>query len=133
MDPQTEVLLAKSADDETTMMLAGIPESAFGFHAQQAAEKLIKALLNERGVKYPRTHEIQILAAELEKLGEILPCTTYPLVDLGDYARAFRYEDGMFLAPLPRMDVIASVQRLKDYVLRRISELNPSAPGNISA
>ena len=71
MDPQTEVLLAKSADDELTMMLDGIPESAFGFHAQQAAEKLIKALLNERGIKYPRTHELQILTAELGKIGEI--------------------------------------------------------------
>ncbi len=115
------------------MMLEGIPESAFGFHAQQTAEKLIKALINELGVRYPRTHEIQILSAELEKLGEILPSTPYPLVDLGDYARALRYEDGILTAPLPRADVIASIRIMKAYVLRRIAELNPSAPANQSA
>ncbi len=114
------------------MMLDGIPESAFGLHAQQAAEKLIKALINERGVKYPRTHEIQILTAELEKLGEVLPSTPYPLVDLGDYARAFRYEDGLFAAPLPRAEVVASVRLLKDHVLQRIDELDRAALKNPS-
>ena len=71
------------------MMLAGIPESAFGFHAQQAAEKLNKALINEHQVKYRHIHEIHLLVGELEKLGEVLPSTPYALVDLSDYARAF--------------------------------------------
>lgn len=32
-----------------------------GFHAQQAAEKFIKALLTRRGVAFPKTHSIRIL------------------------------------------------------------------------
>lgn len=32
-----------------------------GFHAQQAAEKFIKALLTRHGVAFPKTHSIRIL------------------------------------------------------------------------
>ncbi len=83
------------------MMLDGIPETAFGLHAQQAAEKLIKALINEHGVKYRPIHQIYLLIVELQRLGEVLPATPYPLVDLSDYARAFRYEDGILTRHFP--------------------------------
>lgn len=63
MDPQTELLLQRSAEDEATMLLEGIPAAAFGFHAQQAIEKLLKALIAARGGKYPRIHDLEKLDA----------------------------------------------------------------------
>jgi|HubBroStandDraft_6_1064221.scaffolds.fasta_scaffold340642_2 HEPN domain-containing protein len=36
------------------------------FHAQQCAEKYLKALLVERGTDFPRTHSLRILTQLLE-------------------------------------------------------------------
>jgi len=49
--------------------LARMPIAPFGmydqlcFHAQQATEKSIKAVLIHRGVRFPRTHDIQLLVS----------------------------------------------------------------------
>lgn len=34
---------------------------AVAFHIQQAAEKLLKALLASRSIEYPRTHDLEAL------------------------------------------------------------------------
>jgi hypothetical protein len=61
MESQTKTLLKKSAEDEQTMGLAGLPPTQFGFHAQQAVEKLLKALSSERRISYPWTHNLKDL------------------------------------------------------------------------
>jgi HEPN domain-containing protein len=38
-------------------------DSIFGFHVQQAAEKLLKAWLSLAGTAYPRTHDLRLLLA----------------------------------------------------------------------
>ena len=56
------LLLRKAAEDAAIVFLdAEIPESIFGFHAQQAAEKLLKAVLIARGVEFPRRHQLRTL------------------------------------------------------------------------
>ena len=67
-------------------------ESVFGFHCQQAVEKLCKAWLSAEGAEYPRTHDLRTLMQLLEhrrprEIGVFLP-----LVDLTDYAVQFRYD-----------------------------------------
>ena len=42
---QAQILLIKAAEDEAALHADGNPESVLGYHAQQAVEKLIKALL----------------------------------------------------------------------------------------
>ncbi len=68
MDAQTELLLRKSAANEQAIASADLERvpDVFGFQAQQAVEKLFKALLNEIGVRYPRTHDLAELAALVE-------------------------------------------------------------------
>ena len=59
---QAQVLLLKAAEDETILVAAEVPDSIFGFHAQQAVEKLIKALLSQlqRPVRaHPRPRQAQ--------------------------------------------------------------------------
>ena len=38
------------------------PTDTVCFHAQQCAEKYVKALLVFRGVDFPRTHDLEVLA-----------------------------------------------------------------------
>lgn len=52
--------------------LIDIPEvvdETLGFHAQQAVEKLIKAVLVRNGVAYDRTHNIAYLLTLLDGAG----------------------------------------------------------------
>ena len=46
----------------------GFGEEA-AFHAQQAVEKALKALITARGERPPKTHDIDVLLARLERLG----------------------------------------------------------------
>ena len=60
-----EVLLRKAKQDELAVEKllddGDIEDDLLGFHAQQAAEKMLKALLAARGVDYPKTHTLRIL------------------------------------------------------------------------
>lgn len=80
MDPQTELLLRKSALDEG-VLLDNVDDLIFGFHAQQAIEKPLKALLAQLGRQYPRTHDLERLAFLLGNAGESLPPTPALLTD----------------------------------------------------
>ena len=60
-----KVLLRKASQDQLAFeKLIDDPEiedDLLGFHAQQAAEKILKALLAARGVDYPKTHNLRVL------------------------------------------------------------------------
>lgn len=115
-------LLAKAAQDEFVLeQFVGNPQAAdemFGFHAQQAAEKLLKAALAARGVDYPRTHRLGDLLDLARERGLALPEEFDRLHELTPFAVEYRYE---FFAeevdkPLNRQVVRAEVQRLRVWV-----------------
>jgi HEPN domain-containing protein len=102
-------LLARARDDrfalEHLMGADGAADWLLGFHAQQAAEKLLKAVLAKRSVEFQRTHDLRYLA-ELAEGNEIeLPVSVDELDELTDYAVPLRYE-----APVdtPRLDLEAT-------------------------
>lgn len=69
----------------------GIDDSIFGFHAQQAVEKSLKAWICLAGGTYGFTHDLERLLLELERLG----CDIAPFEDLTElsaFAVQFRYE-----------------------------------------
>jgi len=72
-----EVLLHKARQDELVVeRLLGdrdVDDDTLGFHAQQAAEKLLKAVLTSRNVDYPRTHNLGVLIELLASNGIELP------------------------------------------------------------
>lgn len=113
-----------SADDERTMLLEGIPEPAFGFHAQQAIEKLLKALLDSLGRKYPRIHQLEKIETALAEAGERLPAVPVKLDDLTLYALDYRYGEPLPPEPLNRDDVTATVRIIREFVHRRVQELD---------
>jgi HEPN domain-containing protein len=72
-----ELLLRKAAQDEYLLdrMLddPAAPTEAFGFHAQQAAEKMLKAALAVHQSAYPRTHRLADLLDALRTAGVAIP------------------------------------------------------------
>ena len=80
------VLLRKIADDPE------VADEIVGFHAQQAVEKAIKAVLEARGVDYPRTHDLARLLELLDASGGAPPDRDEALA-LSPWAAEFRYGD----------------------------------------
>jgi HEPN domain-containing protein len=71
------VLLARAAEDElasrSLLSVAGITDSAIGFHAQQAVEKAIKAVVSARQVEYLYVHDIDGLIELAQTNGIEIP------------------------------------------------------------
>jgi len=61
------------------------------FHAQQAAEKAIKAVLVSRGIEFPLTHDIEELLEIADTTGMTLPKEIQEAGLLTPYAVEFRY------------------------------------------
>lgn len=77
------------------------------FHAQQAAEKAIKAVLTVRGVEFPRSHNIGELL-DLIPVNLPRPADLEQAVILTDYAVAARYPGES--EPLTADDVAAAAE-----------------------
>ena len=122
----TQILLIKASEDEQTLSMENLPEAILGFHAQQAVEKLIKALLTELNVPFEMTHDLTRLHKLLDAAGESLPLTPIPLRDLNDFSVFYRY-DLLFQYAVPeKEDVLATVRLIREHILARIATL--SAP-----
>jgi HEPN domain-containing protein len=91
-------------------------EEVFGFHAQQAVEKTLKAWIAARRLNYPKTHDlsalIDILAEAGANLGEFQALEDYTI-----FAVQYRYEayDEAEEA-LDRQSAIAEISKLIDRV-----------------
>ena len=95
----------------------------FGFHAQQAVEKALKAWLAARGVLYPRIHDLDRLIDLLREEGAAMPPEFDALGILTDFGVAFRHEAYDELdEPFDRAQVIGQVERL----LHHLTQLLPT-------
>lgn len=100
MTPQREEALKflelAEQDRVAFRILAASTESSLavvGFHAQQAVEKALKAVLIDRGVEFRRTHDLQTLADTLASdLGLQLPVPEAQLRRLIPFAVEARYQ-----------------------------------------
>lgn len=90
-------LLAKAKDDQYILAHLADDTSApmwpLGFHAQQAVEKLLKAVLAVHGVEYPLTHNIAMLLAKLDQQELGRPPDADELPRLTPFGVALRYDD----------------------------------------
>jgi HEPN domain-containing protein len=66
-------------------------DAVFGFHAQQAVEKALKAWLCLVNEHVQRTHDLASLSAQLKGAGVSEVVDYDDLLDLTDFAVAFRY------------------------------------------
>lgn len=124
LDPWAEKLLLKAAGDEASIEIGELPDGPFGFHAQQAVEKLIKALLSRLSIAFDYTHNIDKLALQLEEAGENLPAGPVALSELNRFAVVYRYDS------IPNLEIpdcpaaIETVRLIRDHVYARIAALS---------
>ncbi len=89
----------------------------FGFHVQQAVEKALRAWLCCLGVSFPKTHDLDELAALLEETDQEIPDFVPPLLEFTDFAVAFRYEAFPDMeSDVDRQECLQGVNRLLQHV-----------------
>ena len=124
IDRQAQVLLAKAADDEAVLLLPGVPEGPFGFHVQQAVEKLLKALLCQLSIEYKFTHDLDHLELQLKDAGEALPNALEDFSKIGTFAVTNRYDDIPEFHVLDHDAAKATVRLIREHVVARIAALS---------
>ncbi len=91
-----QVLLLKGRQDQYVVNRfledLSIPDEVIGFHAQQAVEKMIKAVLACRAIEYRRTHQLEELVTLLLDSKISYPPELSEAVALTPYAVEFRYD-----------------------------------------
>jgi HEPN domain-containing protein len=91
-------------------------DEIFGFHAQQAVEKCLKAWIALLGTEYPKTHDLSFLLSTLQRLGEEVE-GFQDLIDFNPYAVQFRYEAYDEVGnPVDRNQVIQRVKQVLNEV-----------------
>lgn len=95
------------------------PTDAVCFHAQQCAEKYLKALLVLRGIDFPKTHDI-------EKLSALLPAALRPHLTpeeqrrLTGYAIAARYPGSGEIPYAEAKRAVAIARRVRREIRRAL-------------
>jgi len=123
---QALLLLRKAAQDEALLdeVLASdqVSDEIIGFHCQQAAEKILKALLSDVGVRFRKTHEIGALMDLLAQAGHELPNQFENLDVLTPFGAIYRYEDYDTVVFLNRPAARESLRELRAWVETRLRE-----------
>lgn len=122
-DLQVQTLFVKSAEDEDTLRF-DIKDAVFEFHAQQAIEKLLKALIAAHGSAFPFTHDLQLLVDQLVSLGETLPEFEIPLPMFSRFGVIVRYDMGIALTRAERDTYRKIVTDLRLFVESRVECLD---------
>lgn len=140
MTPQLEeavrLLRLARRDQAAFAILAAaveIDDAIACFHAQQSAEKALKAVLCLRGIEYRRTHDLEELGGMLADAGLSPLVGVTDLRRLTPYAVEFRYDDDP-LHLITRAQAAEIVEKLLAWATRCISDdgtaSEDSSPGS---
>jgi len=92
-----ETLLRKAAQDEFVLHKLipdpASPDEAIGFHAQQAVEKMLKAVLALHAIRFGKVHELAHLLDLLHEKSISFPKNFEEFDRLTPFAATLRYED----------------------------------------
>lgn len=125
-DPKQARVLLKAAERDVSALrgmgdAAVFADEVFGFHAQQAAEKLFKAWLASLGEIYPLSHDLAVLLDLLNACGMDV-ARFDELVDYTRYAVRLRYAAADPGAePLDRETAVRRVEGLLEEVRWRLT------------
>ena len=104
---------------------AGALDSAC-FHAQQAAEKYLKAFLTHSGIKFPFTHNLSKLVELCSGLDSSFQTVAPVVIALTPYAVELRYDDEFWptreVAEQARLSMLA----VRDFILPRLPGYAPT-------
>ena len=97
-----------------------VPDEIVGFHGQQSAEKLLKAVLVGHGVEFPRTHSLRFLLDLLADHELAPPAQLHGITELYPFGVQLRYEAPLNEEPLDRPEVRELLERLRGWAARHI-------------
>jgi HEPN domain-containing protein len=109
-------------DIKTCRQLSEISDSddeAIGFHAQQAIEKCLKAVLAGKAVPFRKTHDLMELVDLLNDRVQLTPPDINVLDQLNPFAVTFRYEL-LDLEPLNRHQLRKAVDAIRQWAEQHI-------------
>lgn len=124
MEPleRAKLLLTKARDDENLLVEIisneRICDEIIGFHAQQATEKLLKALLMSRNIPYRKTHDLRELIDLIRDHGTKFPELLMEIRILSPFAVEYRYD---YLPiededPFDRQKMLDLVRHLRKWI-----------------
>ena len=90
-----------------------------GFHCQQAAEKYLKALLQQLGQPVPRTHNLEDLLDLLLPHDSTLKSIRRSLISLTDFAVDYRYP-GMSGTTRQAKAALRAAERVRNELRQRL-------------
>jgi HEPN domain-containing protein len=127
------LLMEKAAHDEAAAArFAGdaiVVDEIIGFHCQQAAEKILKAVLSGVSVTYPWTHDLAVLIDLLATNGYPLPAPLDDVRLFTPYAVDYRYATPPATSgPLDRPAAIRLVSELRVWAETKLAALAPPPP-----
>jgi len=95
------------------------------FHAQQAAEKYMKALLAFHGVEIPRTHDLEELQLQCEAFISEKSFCTLALEELSDYAVSVRYDFEFWPDIETAREAIEMTDQVRAFTLNSLPKILP--------
>lgn len=96
------------------------------FHAQQAAEKAIKGAMLERGIPFPKTHDLKELATRWTGAGQVWPAELEDTKTLSPYAVETRYPG--CIQQVTRAEVRAAIETAERVVAWANAIVKPPPP-----
>ena len=91
---QARLFLKKASQDAEILDLMGEgrgSDEVYGFHAQQAVEKLLKAVLSCHSVRVRKTHDLDELFRLVSSEGLAVPVGPETFSALTDFGTLYRY------------------------------------------
>lgn len=117
---QLAAILARKASEDAVALSefegnSNIADSILGFHAQQAIEKWLKAVLADKGIDFEYTHDLRRLIELVEELGIKFPFITGEVVMYTEFAVPLRYEDLLDAEPLDRGAAVSLIGEVEAW------------------
>lgn len=101
-----------------------IADDIIGFHAQQAVEKWLKAVMALRQMRQTRIHDINRFGEALEEDGVGLLLPRRQLTELTIFAVPLRYEDLLDAEPLDREATVRLVDEVGEWADAQLAHLD---------
>ena len=122
-------LLARKATEDAVALRefaanTEIADTVLGFHAQQATEKWLKAVLARQAVDFEYTHDLRHSIALVEDAGVNFPFDTPAVVRLTEYAVPLRYDELLDAVPLDREVAVKLVAEVGDWANNLLDTLS---------
>jgi HEPN domain-containing protein len=92
-----------------------ISDEIVGFHAQQAVEKWLKAVLGSRSIEFEYTHDLRRLIGEVMTAVGEFPFDLPEVVALTEHAVPLRYDEILDTEPLDRQAVVRLVKEVGEW------------------